>query len=127
MDKKTRENLYAVLTTILLFFFIWGALYVLSGVNVLMHPFYRIFILFPTIGTLILIPFMKGNDKEEIDTPPKGYKSIDIPEEMIKRIRKIISEPYVRSKYGFRSAPDFIRNAISEYIDKMEKELSRAG
>ena len=57
--------------------------------------------------------------------PPKGYKSIGVPEEMVERIQKIIEHPYVKSKYAFRSTPDFIRSAITEYIDKIEKEIEK--
>lgn len=48
---------------------------------------------------------------------------IMISDEQYELIQKLIENPSIKGKYSFRSVSDFIRRAISEYVDKLEEEI----
>ena len=49
----------------------------------------------------------------------RGYRQVSLPIPLIEKIDKIIKE---RADLGFTSVPEFIRYAIREKIEKIEKK-----
>ena len=50
---------------------------------------------------------------------------IMISDEQYDLIQKLIADPSIKAKYSFRSPSDFIRRAISEYVDKLEEDIKK--
>ncbi|MFX1293312.1 MAG: hypothetical protein ACFFD2_00440 [Promethearchaeota archaeon] len=53
----------------------------------------------------------------------KEWKRVNIAVEQIEYIEKIIKNPLVKGKYNFQSVPEFVRRAIADFIEKIEKEM----
>jgi len=51
------------------------------------------------------------------------WKLVNIAEEQIELIKKLIENSKIKAKYGFKSVPEAIRRAISDFIEKLKKEL----
>jgi len=51
--------------------------------------------------------------------PRKGYKSISIPEDLVKEIERIINK---HRRLGYRTVAEFITDAIRRRIEELEKE-----
>ncbi|MFH1590899.1 MAG: ribbon-helix-helix domain-containing protein [archaeon] len=47
----------------------------------------------------------------------KGYTTIALPNRLIEEIEKIIKQ----SKYGYISKPEFVKEAVREKLQKLEK------
>jgi len=51
------------------------------------------------------------------------WKLINIAEEQVELIKKLIEIPKIKAKYTFQSVPEAIRRAIADFIEKLQKEL----
>jgi len=54
----------------------------------------------------------------------RRWEKVNIPREMYEHIRKLIEDPEIKKIYGFNSTSSFVIRAISEYIMKVEKNVS---
>jgi len=51
------------------------------------------------------------------------WTRINISKEMAEYIEEIIKHPKIKKKYDFQSVADFVRAAVREKLDRLEKEL----
>jgi Arc/MetJ-type ribon-helix-helix transcriptional regulator len=53
------------------------------------------------------------------------WKTVNIPAEMHNHILELIEKPTIKEKYAFSSPSEFVRRALSDAIEKIEKELKK--
>ncbi len=53
----------------------------------------------------------------------REWKRINIAIEQIELIKKLMNNPIIKAKYNFQSIPEVIRRAVSEFIEKLQKEI----
>ena len=49
---------------------------------------------------------------------PKSYRHVSLPEDLVRRIEKIIE----KEKYGYQSIAEFVKDAIRRRLEELEKE-----
>jgi metal-responsive CopG/Arc/MetJ family transcriptional regulator len=57
--------------------------------------------------------------------PPKGFVSISFPLEMYEKLKQLIDNPIIKSKHGYRSIPEVVRDALSDKIKELEAEIEK--
>ena len=50
------------------------------------------------------------------------YKGINLPEEMIDHIKKLIEHPHL-VKYGYKNPSEFVKSATRELIQRLDAEV----
>ncbi len=55
---------------------------------------------------------------------PREHTTIALPTEMVRYIDKIIRHRRIIAKYGYSSRADLIRAAVTDHLEKLEKELN---
>lgn len=56
--------------------------------------------------------------------PPRGWKTVNLPTEMIEQIEKFIEQSEVKRRYAFGNKSEFVRRSISNYMVQIERELA---
>ncbi|MFX0069373.1 MAG: ribbon-helix-helix domain-containing protein [Candidatus Hodarchaeota archaeon] len=54
---------------------------------------------------------------------PTKHTTIALPTEMISYIDRLIENTKILAKYGYSSRADLIRAAVTNHLEKLEKEL----
>lgn len=49
---------------------------------------------------------------------PKSYRHVSLPEDLVRRIERIIK----KEKYGYQSIAEFVKDAIRRRLEEIEKE-----
>lgn len=53
--------------------------------------------------------------------PPRGWKNVNLPENMLNEIEKFISLPEIKANYAFGTIPEFIRCVIANHMLQIKK------
>jgi len=65
-----------------------------------------------------------SDTKWVLQMPARGWKNINLPEDMLEEMSIFIARPEVKAKYGFGTTAEFARRAISSYMIQIERELA---
>ena len=55
--------------------------------------------------------------------PPRGWKTINLPAEMLEEVVEFINRKDVKRNYAFGNPSEFTRRAIAEYVARIKREL----